>query len=96
MAAYVQDCCSRLTDLYGGDARRIWSPPRSAGDLLDALKGFAGIGSHKARIAVFLLTVQFGVVVLDDGTIVSVAECPGLCEQFFPLDSAILLEARAR
>lgn len=94
MAAHVRAACRRLAECHEGDARKLWSPPRSASDLLEIFECFEGIGPHKARIAVFLLTVEFGVPVLDDGSVVSIAACPGLCDHYFPLDRAILTEAQ--
>lgn len=89
MARYLSAACALLLREYGGDARRIWSPPVPAKELLRRFEAFMGIGQHKAEIAVFLLTVEFAVPVLDDGTRVSLASvCPGLAAQYFPLDEA--------
>ncbi len=92
MARYLRMACELLVRQYAGDARRLWSPPTQAKALLRRLEAFAGIGHHKAEIAVFLLTVEFAVPVLDDGTVISMAAvCPGLHEQYSPLDKAPLV-----
>jgi endonuclease III len=89
MARYLSAACALLLREYGGDARRIWSPPVPAKELLRRFEAFMGIGHHKAEIAVFLLTVEFMVPVLDDGTHISLSSvCPGLAARYFPLDRA--------
>jgi uncharacterized HhH-GPD family protein len=90
MARYLRAACEVLARDYEGDARRLWSPAVAAGVLIRRLEDFPGIGRHKAEVAIFLLTVELGVCVLDDGTKVAPAEsCPGL-HQAYPLDRPIL------
>jgi hypothetical protein len=95
MARYLSSACALLVREYGGDARRLWSPPVPAKELLRRFEAFMGIGHHKAEIAVFLLTVEFAVPVLDDGTRISLASiCPGLAARYVPLDTARFVKGR--
>jgi uncharacterized HhH-GPD family protein len=92
MARYMSVSCGMLVERYAGDARRIWSPPARARELLARLEAFPGIGRHKAEVAVFLLTVEFGVPVVDDGTVIAIASsCPGLYDHYFPVGEALFV-----
>ncbi|MGJ5199645.1 hypothetical protein [Bradyrhizobium sp. HKCCYLRH1030] len=92
MARYVLGTTRLLCTRYRGDARKIWQPSVGLKDLLDRLSDFPGIGSHKAEVGVFFLTMEHQVAVKDDGTRIDLkASCPRLVAKFFPLDDHIEL-----
>jgi uncharacterized HhH-GPD family protein len=83
MARYVGQTAHLLAERYGGDARRLWSPAVPAGVLVARLVELPGIGRHKADVALFVLTVELGIPVLDDGVRRSIrATCPSLADLY--------------
>jgi endonuclease III len=83
MARYVQGTAQLLAERYGGDARRLWSPVVPAGVLVARLVELPGIGRHKADVALFVLTVELGIPVLNDGVRRSIrATCPSLADLY--------------
>jgi uncharacterized HhH-GPD family protein len=50
-----------VTDVYDGDAARIWSGVASGAELLARLKALPGFGDEKAKIFVALLAKRMGV-----------------------------------
>jgi hypothetical protein len=83
--------CELLISKYDGDARGIWTPSCDVSDLVERLTEFAGIGKHKAIVGVFLLTVEMGVTVYDDGSKLDIAkECPALSALYGPFDFPLL------
>lgn len=91
MSRYIQGACMLLLQKYDGDARKIWSPARTASELLMLLLEFPGIGKRKAEVTLFLLTVELNVTVLDDGTQIDMANtCKKLTERFHPVSTPIL------
>lgn len=79
-----------ISERYGGDARNIWTPSVSAGEFMSRLCAFPGIGEHKARIALFVATVQLGITVKADGGDYNIRSCASLAQQFHPQDEPIL------
>lgn len=71
-----------LNEEYGDDARNIWLPVVSAGTLMARLQSFPGIGPHKARVGLFLLTREFDVTVLGDGGDYAIEGCAKLPGKF--------------
>lgn len=67
MALNVAGAAEIVVNDFSGDARRIWTPVADASTLTRRFEKFRGIGAHKAEVALFLLTVEQGVVVEDDG-----------------------------
>ncbi len=85
MAKYLIGTCHVLAEQYDGDARNIWTPTISCGELVDRFITFPGIGKHKASVAIFLLFVECGVKVIDDGNTPSIKHtCPSLYRRYFP------------
>jgi endonuclease III len=92
MAKYIVSAFNQLTDRYGGDARNIWVPPIPLSELMSRLTHFLGIGTHKASVAVFLLTVELGIPVIDDGTKVDITSaCPNLSRIYAPIKNPVLI-----
>jgi uncharacterized HhH-GPD family protein len=88
MASRVISSTDLLISKYGGDARNIWKPEVGAQELISRFVEFYGIGNHKAIVGLFLLTVEKGVIVWDDGTQISIAkECSSLANLYAPFDS---------
>lgn len=67
MALNVSGAAQVVVDEFAGDARRIWTPVADASTVTRRFEQFRGVGAHKAEVALFLLTVEQGVVVADDG-----------------------------
>jgi uncharacterized HhH-GPD family protein len=87
MAKFLVGTCHVLSEQYDGDARKIWTPAVRSGKLIERLTAFPGIGNHKASVAVFLLTVECGISVIDDGTQINIAhQCPSLMKRYAPFD----------
>jgi uncharacterized HhH-GPD family protein len=84
MARNIVGSCSILVERYCGRAGNLWGGGPSLPELLRRLTELPGIGSHKAQVAVFLLTQQYGVR-LGDGSVDearAVALCPRLAVEF--------------
>lgn len=79
-----------LDEKYHDDARTIWSPPIAASEIIDRLRGFPGIGEHKARVGLFILTREFGVHVMDDGGNYAVKGCEKLPGRYDGVDTPLL------
>lgn len=60
MAARVQELCSVIVDLYGGDSKRVWSEAADARDLERRLLELPGIGEMKAASLIAVLGKRFG------------------------------------
>lgn len=83
--------CELIITKYHGDARTIWTPSCGVYDLIEKLTEFAGIGKHKAIVGIFLLMVELGVTVYDDGSKLDIAkECPSLSALYGPFDIPLL------
>ena len=90
MARYVVSACNLLTESYNCDARNIWSPPIPLGNLINRFTNFLGIGSHKATVAIFLLTVELGISVIDDGVKIDITKaCPSLSRLYGAIENPI-------
>ncbi len=61
MAARVQELCAVVARDHAGDASRVWTEARDAGDLERRLRALPGIGETKARTLVALLARRFDV-----------------------------------
>ena len=86
MAKYFEGAWAHLAQKYRGDARNIWSDSPTARELLDRLTEFPGIGPHKAEVAIFLLTVEFGIPVVKDKMRIRIDHsCPALYERYAPI-----------
>jgi uncharacterized HhH-GPD family protein len=90
MSRYLESLLRIVIINYEGDARRIWEPAVPAHTLLSRLRKFPGIGEHKAKLALFLLTVDYNVIVFDDGTKVDIRACQGLARLLEPIHEARL------
>ena len=91
MSRYIQGACTLLLQKYNGDARNIWSPAKTASELLRLLQEFPGIGKRKAEVTLFILTVDLGIPVLDDGTRIEMTSiCKKLSTRFHPTIAPIL------
>ena len=82
MASRTIDMGARLVEEYGGVATNLWADEPSGGELLTRLTGFAGIGRHKATVAIALLTRHYGLSVAgaDVLTNEALSSCPRLRE----------------
>lgn len=84
MAKYLVGTCHVLADQYEGDARNIWTPSIVCAELVNRFVTFPGIGNHKASVAVFLLTVECGIKVIDEGNSINIrSTCPSLYRKYF-------------
>lgn len=84
MARNIAGSCSILVERYGGRAGNLWRGRPSLPELVGRLTELPGIGPHKAHVAVFLLTQQYGVS-LGDGSVDearALALCPRLAVEF--------------
>jgi uncharacterized HhH-GPD family protein len=84
MARRVHALATFVTDVYAGDATRIWSDVDNGAELLERLKALPGFGDEKAKIFLALLAKRFGVAPMGwaeaarpfgDSTPRSVADC---------------------
>lgn len=91
MAQYTYAIAKVIVDEYDGDVRKIWTPSVPAGELVRRLVAMPGIGDHKARIALFVATVQLGIRVRDDGRSYSIRDCDGLATLFYPNEEPSLV-----
>lgn len=92
MAKYVINSCNLLTEKYEGDARNIWCKGEDCQELIKRLTEFSGVGKHKAVVAIFLLTVEFGVAVYEDGSNLNLAsECSALANLYAPISNPQLM-----
>ena len=83
MARNIVGTCAILIRDYDGRARNLWSDYPTGQALLQRLSSFPGIGQHKARVAIALLTLEYGLTVGGDGaqlTAEALASCPRLTE----------------
>jgi uncharacterized HhH-GPD family protein len=82
MAARTIDMCGRLLEQYGGHAANVWAGQPHGRDLLNRLTGFAGIGRHKATVAIALLTRHYGLPFADADALAdeALSSCPRLSE----------------
>ena len=89
MAKFLIGTCHVLAEQYDGDARNIWIPAIPSGELISRFITFPGIGLHKASVAVFLLTVELRVAVIEDGNPINIRHtCPSLYRRYFPLENS--------
>lgn len=85
MAKYLVGTCHVLAEQYEGDARNIWTPTILCAELVNRLVTFPGIGKHKASVAIFLLTAECGVKIIDEGNLINIKNtCPSLYRKYFP------------
>jgi uncharacterized HhH-GPD family protein len=83
MARNIVGTCSVLVRDYDGRARNLWSDHPTGQALLRRFSSFPGIGQHKARVAIALLTLEYGLAIGGDGaqlTAEALASCPRLAE----------------
>jgi len=66
MGRYITGACCVVCDEYDGVTRAVWDDLPTATGLVERLKAFPGIGKHKAEVALFLLTREYGVAVRPD------------------------------
>jgi|SRR5580698_7220449 uncharacterized HhH-GPD family protein len=83
MARNIVGTCSVLVRDYDGRARNLWSDNPTGQALLRRFSSFPGIGHHKARVAIALLTLEYGLTIGGDGaqlTAEALASCPRLTD----------------
>jgi uncharacterized HhH-GPD family protein len=81
MARNVLGTCALLVRDYDGRARNLWADQPTGRALLTRLTALPGIGPHKARVAIALLTLEYGLSIGGDGarlTAEALASCPRL------------------
>ena len=61
MAARVQELAATVTELYGGDASRIWVDARDGDDLRARIAALPGFGEMKVKTLGAILAKRFGV-----------------------------------
>ncbi len=66
MGRYITGACRVVCEEYDGVARAVWDDIPTASGLAGRLCAFPGIGRHKAEVALFLLTREYGVAVRPD------------------------------
>lgn len=79
-----------LDEKYHDDARTIWLPAVAASEVIDRLQEFPGIGEHKARVGLFVLTREFGVHVMNDDGDYAVKGCEKLPSRYDGVDTPLL------
>lgn len=77
MAKYLCRAASELAHTYEGDARVVWGC-KNASAIRNKLVRFAGIGEHKATVALFLLSEVYRVLPVADAVEHVRANCPAL------------------
>jgi uncharacterized HhH-GPD family protein len=66
MGRYITSACRLVCDEYDGAAQSVWDDLPSATGLVERFRAFPGIGEHKAEVALYLLTREYGVAVRPD------------------------------
>jgi uncharacterized HhH-GPD family protein len=61
MAGRLQDLARVVTDIYDGDASRIWTDARTGAELFGRIRALPGFGDQKAKIFTALLAKQLAV-----------------------------------
>ncbi|UGT64424.1 hypothetical protein [Nocardia asteroides] len=84
MAQRSLDIAHIIAERYDGDARNIWNTRITAREFIRRLSEFPGIGEHKARVALFVATVQLGISVVEDGGDYNISSCARLAQLFHP------------
>lgn len=83
IARNIVGTCIILVRDYNGRARNLWLDQPTGQVLLRRLTSCPGIGQHKARVAIALLTLEYGLTIGGDGaqlTEQALASCPRLAE----------------
>lgn len=92
MAANVREVAELIEARYKGDVRGIWTPTVPANDIIRNFILFPGIGEHKARVALFVLTRYLGVpVYVSTLSDYSIAGCGKLAARFYPDTQPLLI-----
>lgn len=81
MAERALETACLIKDTYAGDARAMWTDA-TAGEVLQRLRALPGIGDHKARVGLFVLTRELGITVRGDGGSYSIRACGRLTELY--------------
>lgn len=84
MARRSLDIAHLVARRYDGDARNIWTPTIPACEFIRRLSEFPGIGEHKAKVALFVATVQLDIQILEDGGDYDISACASLAQLFHP------------
>lgn len=92
MARNTHEIAYIIVNQYDGDVRNLWAPVVSASEFISRLTSLPGIGEHKARIALFVATVQLGVEVKKDDGEYSIHSCGSLVQLFHPVHEPTLIE----
>ncbi|HEX8762965.1 MAG TPA: hypothetical protein VF733_04390 [Candidatus Saccharimonadales bacterium] len=92
MSHQTRQLFTLLEEEYDDDARNIWSPAVTASTLVNRLQQFPGIGEHKARTGLFILTREFGVSVIDDGGDYTVEGCEKLPGRYDGINKPLLCD----
>lgn len=97
MARNIVGTCVTLVCDYDGRARNMWLDNPTGQVLLRRLSSCPGIGQHKGRIAIALLTLEYGLTIGGDGaqlTAQALASCPRLAEIVLRHDKTEEIERR--
>ena len=66
MAHRVQELCALVAEEYGGDAARVWTEARDAGDLRTRIRALPGFGPMKITALGSVLAKRIGVAVAQE------------------------------
>lgn len=82
MAVNIVGSCDIIVAEYGGQAANLWRQTNSEKDLFGRLVSLPGIGAHKAKVAILLLDIEYGVRFRDSSStrIDIFSLCPRLAE----------------
>jgi uncharacterized HhH-GPD family protein len=95
MARNVIGTCAVLVRDYDGRARNLWLDQPTGQVLVMRFSAFPGIGHHKARVAIALLSLEYGLTIGGDGAQLAaeaLASCPRLTEAIHPHGLAAVTE----
>jgi uncharacterized HhH-GPD family protein len=95
MARNVVGTCAVLVRDYDGQARNLWSDQPTGQLLVTRFSALPGIGRHKARVAIALLSLEYGLTIGGDGAQLAaeaLASCPRLSEVIRPHGLAAVTE----
>jgi len=90
MAARTYATAALVQARWDGDARKLWTGV-TAGQFLERMQAFPGIGRHKATVALFVITRELGVNIRGDDRRYSIHGCGSLAQRFHPHHEPLLV-----